>query len=271
MRISDLHRRILAYKVPLDPDAQAYINAVEFADGQALEQGVKNAINSFVVGCKLDAIWNAIKASCILAGARTLNGALVPLKGTTPNNVDFVSGDYNRKTGLKGNGSSKYIDSNRNNNADPQNSHHLAVNLSENNGVSGLAEGLIGAGTTANGASQIGLSATSPQIFTRSRSNNAFFNLNGGDSVGLFGINRGNSSNYIFRLSGSNVTVTQSSQSPANSNNFIFARNNSVDGTSIPSIYSDVRITFYSIGESLNLALLDARVTTLINAYNSVI
>jgi hypothetical protein len=30
--------------------------------------------------------------------------------------------------------------------------------------------------------------------------------------------------------------------------------------------YSNARLAFYSIGESLDLALLDARVTTLINA-----
>jgi hypothetical protein len=56
----------------------------------------------------------AIKASCILAGARTLAGALVPLAGAAPTNVGpFVSGDYNRKTGLVGDGSTKYLNSNR--------------------------------------------------------------------------------------------------------------------------------------------------------------
>jgi hypothetical protein len=72
------------FGVAYDADAQAYITAVETADGQALETGVRDAINAFVVGCKADGIWNAIKASCILAGARTLTGALVPLVGTAP-------------------------------------------------------------------------------------------------------------------------------------------------------------------------------------------
>ena len=110
-----------------DADAIAYVNAVEAADGQLLEFAVGKAINDFVVGCKLDNTWPAIKASCILAGARTLTGALVPLVGTAPTNNNFASGDYNRKTGLVGNGSTKYLDSNRNNNADPQNSNHNAV------------------------------------------------------------------------------------------------------------------------------------------------
>ena len=113
----------------LDANAVAYIAAVEAADGQALEAGVRTAINTFVVGCKANGIWNAIKASCILAGARTLNGALVPLVGTAPTNFNFVSGDYNRKTGLVGNGSTKYLNSNRAGNADPQNNQHVSVYL----------------------------------------------------------------------------------------------------------------------------------------------
>jgi len=95
-----------------DADASTYIEAVEAADTQALETGVRYAINDFVIGCKNDGIWDAIKACCILAGARTLAGALVPLVGPDPNSFYFVAGDYNRKTGLKGNGSNQYIDTN---------------------------------------------------------------------------------------------------------------------------------------------------------------
>jgi hypothetical protein len=62
-----------------DEDAGNYIQAVETADAQALEPATRKAINNFVIGCKQDGIWEAIKASCILAGARTLDGALVPL------------------------------------------------------------------------------------------------------------------------------------------------------------------------------------------------
>jgi hypothetical protein len=59
-------------------------------------------------------------------------------------------------------------------------------------------------------------------------------------------------------------TLTNASQTPLNSNISIFALTG-------PSNFSNVRITFYSIGESLNLALLDARVTTLVNAFAAAI
>ena len=112
-----------------DEDAGNYIQAVETADAQALEPATRKAINNFVIGCKADGTWDAIKASCILAGARTLAGALVPLVGTAPTNNGFIGigTDYVRKTGLLGDGTTKYLDSNRNNNADPQNSQHLAI------------------------------------------------------------------------------------------------------------------------------------------------
>ena len=108
-----------------DADANAYMAAVEAADGEPLELGVRLAITDFVLGCKADGIWSAIKASCILAGARTLNGALVPLVGTAPTNNNFVSGDYNRKTGLVGDGSTKYLNSNLLVNALSATSHAL--------------------------------------------------------------------------------------------------------------------------------------------------
>ena len=127
-----------------DTDAAAYIAAVEAADGQALEAATQTAINTFVVGCKADGNWNAIKASCILAGARTLSGALVPLAGPAPTNNNFVSADYNRVTGLIGNGATKYLNSNRLNSSDPQNSKHICVYATAASSTTGQWRSLMG-------------------------------------------------------------------------------------------------------------------------------
>ena len=45
----------------MDADALAYITAVETADGQALEEKTKIAIDNFVLGCKADGIWQPSK------------------------------------------------------------------------------------------------------------------------------------------------------------------------------------------------------------------
>lgn len=241
-----------------DSDAQTYIAGVETADGQVLESGTRTAIQNFIIGAKADGIWDAIKASAILAGARTLNGALVPLKGTAPTNFNFVSGDYNRKTGLVGDGSTKYLNSNRNNNADPQDNNHQALFVHTPQSAS-VITAYMGAGAGADiGATHIGVHKPGGSFFVRHRMNyTPAFDIAGASSAtGFIGHSRANSSDFTARVSGSNTTGTFTSQTPFNGNVLVFNR-------FAASPFSDARISFYSIGESLNLALLDARVTQL--------
>lgn len=247
-----------------DADAVAYLNAVEVADGEALETTVRAAINDFVVGCKTDGIWDAIKASCILAGARTLSGALVPLVGNAPTNFNFVNGDYSRKTGLIGNGASKYLDSNRADNEDPQNSHHLSVWVEAVG--DGMYIGVVGAG--ANVSSQISKSAAVVRVAERVGLGGISTTGASSLSNGFYGTSRFNSNNYNWVVGESNDSISTTSVLPTTGNTFVFAR--SITGTG-PSTYSSARIAFYSIGESINLSLLKARVSALMAALNSAI
>ena len=246
-----------------DADATAYIAAVETADGQTLEDGVKTAINDFVVGCKADGIWNAIKASCILSGARTLSGALVPLVGTAPTNNNFVTGDYNRKTGLIGNGSTKYLNSNRANNADPQNSQHLVVYASNRSSVLG---NLIGDLTDGQTGYSYFYDVSGSQITSRSRGGSTEVAVST-SATGLIGINRSVSASYVFRSANTNTTINGTSATPSTGPVHVFRLNRSSGDV----LYTNARLAFYSIGESLDLALLNARVTTLIAAYAAAI
>ena len=249
-----------------DADALAYLTAVEAADtaaGQSggLESGVRLAVNAFVKGCKADGIWPAIKASCILAGARTLQGALVPLVGAAPTNFNFVSGDYNRETGLVGDGSTKYISSGRANNADPRNSKHLSIYVSSIGNAA--TQYLIAAGTygTAGNSSvfrdagtyrgRVNVAATSPTSV-----------INSGvlPSPAFVGVSRTAADSQSIRASTSTVSNSLGSVTPSSEVVNIYA------GPSTDRLFSNSRLAFYSIGESLDLALLDARVTTLINA-----
>jgi len=236
----------------MDTDAAAYITAVEAADTESLETYVKNAIDAFVVGCKSDSIWTPIKASCLLAGPRTLAGALVPLVGSAPTNVDgnFVSGDYNRLTGLKGNGTNKRLDSNRNNNADPQNSKHLAVWLSEAQGADGnFAYSGCDLGT---GRSLLGISGNRTKFVASA--NSLTVSAGSGDrAVNFLGVTRSDSAAQVVRFDGANESFSVTSETPLDSNIFVFSR------TSTDWI-TDARIAFYSIGESLDLAKLDTRI-----------
>jgi hypothetical protein len=242
----------------LDPDAKAYILAVEAADGQTLEVGVKKAYNTFVKGCKSDGIWDAIKASCVMAGARTLSGALVPLKGTAPTNLNFVSGDYARKTGLVGNGSTKYLNSNRSQDADPQNSQHISVYASTaHSGVNlGIYTGARDGSLVETSFARSG--AVPANMLIRSRSSSLDTVIGSGPSIGFIGVNRGNSASFVFRSSGSNTSLTRASSTPSAQNIGIFNRIADLGG------YCNGRLAFYSIGESLDLSKLDSRVDRLV-------
>ena len=237
-----------------DPDANAYILAVEAADGQILETAVRTAINNFVVGCKADGIWTAIKASCILAGARTLAGALVPLVGTAPTNNNFVTADYNRKTGLIGNASTKYLDSKRSYTDDPQDDFHLSVYISSI-ASSGFYIGGQGSSSACNNDIY---RSTGTNIRIRGDAN-----VFSSSVAGFTGGSRNNATNFIRRIGSASSTNTVTSNGLTNSQNvFVFARN--LNGTI--NLPGDGRQAFYSIGRSLDLALMDTRVTTLINA-----
>jgi hypothetical protein len=251
-----------------DPDAQVYIAAVEEADGEPLEGAVAFAISNFIVGCKQDGIWDAIKACCILAGARTLNGALVPLvkqpADAAPTRFGTEGGwDYSRETGLQGNGTDNYINSGRANNADPPDNFHMSTWVSE-------AAILGGYYMAANIATSWSSGILNDPGNTRERWSNRSANIDQytpstHNTTGFKGNTRNNNSTFSVRTTGSNFTPTGGSLSsftPEPSNIYLFARN----GTSgVPAGFISGRLAFYSIGESLDLEKLDNRTTRLMN------
>jgi len=94
--------------VPTDTDGLDYLSRMATADGAGLETGIAGAIDRFIKACKADNIWDSIRSSCILAGARSLNGALVPIKNEGPelwteqtptiNDADGSAAEWNAAT-----------------------------------------------------------------------------------------------------------------------------------------------------------------------------
>ena len=250
----------LSVKNTYDPDALAYLTAVEAADGQALENSVKVAVNTFVKGCKTDGIWTAIKASCILAGARTYLGALVPLVGTAPTNTGFGSGDYSRKLGFLGDGlSAKYINTNRSNSADPQNSKHMAIYLSTSQARDGTRYAMGTQAGTGGSFLQIGISTLSYRIHYSSAPSTS----NTDPIIGLTGASRSASNVVNWRYNGTSYNDANISTTPTNVSVYALSRGSSSSITS--------RASFYSVGENIDLALLDTRITTLMTTLNALL
>lgn len=247
-----MNNRLLRPTTGLDPDAAKYLAAVEAADGEPLEPAVRAAINAFVRDCKADGIWDAIKASCILAGARTLAGALVPLVGTAPTNNNFVAGDYNRLTGLKGDGSTTYLDSNRANDDDPQDNKHISVYRSV---AATNSSGLIGSNGTTTGHSHV-YTGFGSFIFRLNAGTAANQPLTTNTGAAFLGASRAAAASFSYRIGSSGYTASVTSQTPSSNNIRVFATNG----------ITDARLSFYSIGESLDLSLLQSRVDSLIAA-----
>jgi hypothetical protein len=249
-----------------DADARAYLAAVRIADGSNLEPAVAKAISDFVIGCKADGIWTAIKASCLLGGARTLSGALVPLKGPAPTNNNFVSGDYNRKTGLKGNGGGKYLGTNYIANSNPQNDNHLGFYRTETDSAATLRL-FMGTGESAAGSCRIwsnnGSSDMTSNANTAGGLNNVFVS-NTRNNLGLIAYSRTASNN-------TNLTAGADSNSSSLGSTTILATEISVFRMTANFTASnqgtDSRILFYSTGNSLNLGLLQTRLDTLKDAF----
>jgi hypothetical protein len=263
---------------------QDYLDRVTAADVAAgntsgLEVGVTDGANTFIEDLVNDGLLgvsggvisqaaSVIKASVPMAGARTRLGAMTPLVGSAPTSFNFVDGDYNRKTGLVGNGLDKYLNSNRNNNADPQNSFHLSVYASS--ASQAAFNNLIGTRVPDGNESARALHiSVQPNVV-------GYANFSGTISIastfssGFLGVRRATSTSATLRVAAVNIDSTSTSTSVASNSLSIpvFARRTAVstlDG------YSNARLPFYSIGESLDLAILDARVTALINAYAAAI
>lgn len=247
----------------LDPDARSYINAVQSADGLPLESWLKTAINNFVKGCKSDASpnsgvsnWDAIKSSNFLAGPRTISGALVPLKGIAPTNNNFVGfgTDYARLGGLTGNGTTKYLNSNRANNAESQNNNHNSIYAT--NAVTGTLAAYIGAGGVGNGANTISQSSTIGVYRSR---NSTAFNPAGNHTNGFLCHSRNSSGSFSYIDSDKTVkSVSVESQTPNSDSIYVFGRSS---GTTL-QIPTTSSIGFYSVGESVDVSLLKSRVNS---------
>lgn len=241
-----------------DPGALSadYIQRVESADGEELESDVKVAITRLFAGMASDpspkagvSNLDALKAACLFAGPRTLDGALVPLVESmpAPTNLNFVSGDLTRAGGLKGNGTDKRLLSGRNAEDDPQNNAHLYVRMTDGGG-SGVMAAAGGAGGSTVDCTQ--MVRSDQTVFARVS--------DGGGSVvtaaigsGGWGGSRTGSTDLNWLYRDQTGSTSEPSGAVENGQILIFRRTlgNFFDG----------RLSFYSMGESVDLSHLNSR------------
>jgi hypothetical protein len=229
----------------------AYVLAVEAADGQKLENPVLSAMVDF-------ANWRIpFGGHCvIMAGARTLTGALVPMVGAAPTGNNLVSGDYSRINGINM-PDTKWITCNVGNVSLAQDSRHAYTYVTVSNYVNtGAQRVLIGSSTTLlAGNTGVGQNAaTNTRINASSTSQNGVTQVT---TAGGYGVNRTNSANFTYRTVVTSGTQVTASQAPV-AGGFSVSQTTGFQGA----------FSLYSIGADIgdNLTDIDTRTIALMSA-----
>jgi hypothetical protein len=219
---------------------------------------VRVAINTLVVGLKGDGVWQRLGAACILAGARTLAGILVPLVGPAPSPANFVQADYSRRNGLVGNASTKTLNSNRAQNADPQDDLHMCAYVTAA-ATSGSFPCFFGVGTGSAGDCHIG-GLNASDLFARMR-NSTFDTFTGrATATGLIGFSRTQGHWFAATAGTSSRQFARTSQAPRSESTRVFSTLNVTTG--IVTSVTNARLSWYSIGRAVDLPALQARLDT---------
>lgn len=229
--------------ITYDPDAQAMFDA-RAAIGDPVPPAYAEAINQYVVELKdIPGMWNTITQLVVFAGATTVNGALIPIKGVTPTHVGLVAGDLNIRTGVRGNGTSKYILTGYTGSSFGQDNLHTyaLVTAAPTNNPSVL----FGNGGFGNGSWSIAWNQ-----LTRSRNSaSQSFTTTG---LGGYALNRAVSGSYERMLADVVTTQTQTSQSSSTRPFYLLARSGSSSNT--PDSYSDARVLVWAMGSATTLS-----------------
>lgn len=238
-----------------DTDAQAMFDARESL-GDPVPVAYKDAINQFVLDLKaISGFWEAITQLVVMAGATTVAGALVPIKGATPTHSNLVAGDIGIKTGIKGNGSSKHIDSNVLGNSFSLNNAHTYAFVTEAGTTS--TRSIYGHGGTGGGSTRMNWGSIS------------VCQANTGDnhtstSIGGYGMSRDNGSNYDRMLANSVTLITRTSFSPVPAGRYFLLGRSTLGN--VAENWFDGRILLWALGTATDISGYITPVATLESA-----
>ena len=260
------------YTQEFSEEAQNYFNRLNGAGDTtytAYKEPLANYIDSLVaLG---GAYWDDMESAASFVGVG-IQGVTVPLKSTMTalTNNNFVAGDLDPLTGLKGDGSTKYLDTGSKFNDFPQNDFSMSCNITEF--IQETTDGnYLAYQSFGDGISQISTQndqGVNPNnLITRCNTRNGEINFDIGNLEDLYGINRTVSTEYSVQYGASSKTVTEPSQAPANQIISILGASTEVK--------SNARMATYHIGPALNLATLrglqDTLITEIAATFNTLV
>ena len=246
-----------------DRGVLSYLEVVELSEGRTLESSIKGAILRFVNNLISASLWEKIETMVLMCGARTVAGAMIPLKGTYPqsSSVSDLLYDYDRIAGIKPITSGSFFSTNVTGTVLREADNHMAAYVVEN--VSGTYNyALMGNSPTATGGMAIARSASENSF--KSRNKNSSTNTTAAPywtGPSLVGMSRGNSSEYTVRVGNESRTVTAGTVTPSFDASRVI--NMFYDGGTVASglfVNSNYRVPIYSFGRDIDLALLEEKI-----------
>jgi hypothetical protein len=244
MRVSDLHRRVLAGKV-FDPDAVAFFTATGITDST-----IKNAVNDLVLALKNNNLWSKLKVIYPFVGGTATThkyNLKDPRDLDVAFRIDFVNNPTHSSNGVQGNGIDQY-----------GNTHLQANGLLQDSNFAGwysrtdLNASIVDFSTRDalnSNNSYYAISRSSNQFLARIH-RNANSSASNSDSRGFLGIGRTSISSIYFRIRNAFTTVSDLRNFTAsNLKIFIMAENNNSLG---PRLFSSRQYAFFCFGENIS-------------------
>jgi len=238
---------------PFSPEALNYFSRLDAAGDTTYvdyKQPLANYIDSLVtLG---GAYWDTMESSTSFVGVG-IQGVTVPLRDgmTVPTQNNFVAGDLDQLTGLKGNASTKYLSTGVNATDLSQNDTSISVYVTAApTGTTLLA------GAFAGGVEYLTLRST-PTLSNASIFTGPFTSFGTPLGVGLLGASRSDSANQDRRSNQINYPEARASITPQSATLTIFATSGVAP--------TDARLATYHAGPALDLATLEGLQATLLS------
>jgi len=215
------------------------------------KQPLANYIDSLVsLG---GAYWDTMLSSTSFVGVG-IQGVTVPLRDgmTVPTNNNFVAGDLDQLTGLKGDASTKYLDTGWSPSSSQDDfSYSVYATAAPTTGY------VCGSARSGTGSSNMFFDGRTRNQAQTQVSTNIAVGVNN-----ITGTSRDTSAGFDWMIGGYNGTTSIASQVASARNFFVFSR--TADGADTPDGITDARLATYHAGPALNLATLEALQDTLI-------
>lgn len=225
--------------VSYDADVQTWIGG-RAAASDPVPTAYANAVNQYILDLKaISGHWDTITQLLVFAGATTVAGGLVPIKGATPSHTALVDGDFALKTGVIGNTTTKFIDTGYTN-ADfgQDNIHGYALVTA----AASVSSGLFGYGPGPVNAFRIRWNSAA-------RCNQGSNSTVSSTATGEYGLSRSASANYRRMIAGTVTTITATSATP-------YVGKMTVLATGTPttaSDFCDARVLVWACGPATTL------------------